>query len=53
MGWFLFYLVVVPFILMNLTAYRKESRQADEELQTLLKENNELLKKILASTDTR
>lgn len=53
MGWFLFYLVVVPFFLMNLTAYRKERRQADEELRTLLKENNDLLKKVLTSTNTR
>jgi hypothetical protein len=53
MGWFLFFLVVVPFGLMNITAYRKERRQSDEELRALLEENNDLLKKVLASTNTR
>ncbi len=53
MGWLLFYLVVVPFALMNITAYRKERRQANEELQALLKENNELLKEFLHSANTR
>jgi len=38
----------VPFVLINITAYRKESRKADEELQALLKENNDLLKELLA-----
>ncbi len=50
MGWLLFYLVVVPFALMNFTAYRKEHRKANEELQALLKENNDLLKEMLTST---
>ena len=53
MGWILFYLVVIPFALMNVTAYRKERRKANEELQALLKENNDLLKELLASTKTR
>jgi len=53
MGWILFYLVVIPFALMNGTAYRKERRKANEELQALLKENNDLLKELLASTKTR
>lgn len=48
LGSFLFFLVVVPFILMNITAYRKERRKADEEFKMLLKENNDLLKELLA-----
>ncbi|HKJ38008.1 MAG TPA: hypothetical protein VJ972_04485 [Anaerolineales bacterium] len=49
MGWFLFFLIAVPFALMNVTAYRKERRKADEELQALLRENNDLLKEFLYS----
>jgi len=30
------------------TAYRKERKKADEELQILLKEHNDLLKELLA-----
>lgn len=47
-SFFLFYFLVVPFVLMNMTAYRKERRKADEDLQALLKENNNLLKELLA-----
>ena len=43
-----FALIVVPFLLMNITAYRKERKKADEELQALLKEQNSLLKELLA-----
>jgi hypothetical protein len=39
---------VVQFVLINITAYRKERKQADEDLQALLKENNNLLKELLA-----
>lgn len=52
MGWFLFFLVVVPFALMNITGYRRERREADEKLVALLNENNELLKKVLDSVHT-
>jgi hypothetical protein len=38
MGWFLFLFFAVPFALMNDTAFRKEPRQADAELQVFLKE---------------
>jgi pilus assembly protein TadC len=44
----LFFFLVVPFILINITAYRKERRKADEDLQALLKENNNLLRELLA-----
>lgn len=47
LSFFLFFFLVVPFILMNITAYRKERKQADEDLQVLLKENNNLLKELL------
>jgi preprotein translocase subunit YajC len=47
-GFFLFFFLVVPFVLMNFTAYRKERKTADEELLVLLKENNDLLKELLA-----
>lgn len=33
---------------MNITAYRKEREKADEELQAILRENNALLKELLA-----
>lgn len=49
-SFFLFFFLVVPFVLMNVTAYRKERKKADENLQALLKENNELLKELLAKT---
>lgn len=48
-SFFLFFFLVVPFVLMNITAYRKERRRADEDLQALLKENNHLLKELLAN----
>jgi len=44
---FLFFFVVVPFGLINFIAYRKERKKADEELQALLRENNDLLKELL------
>lgn len=47
-SFFLFFFLVVPFVLMNLTAYRKERKKADEEFQALLKETNGLLKDLLA-----
>ena len=51
MGWFLFFLIAVPFALMNITVYRKERRKVDEELQVLLRENNDLLKEFLHSVN--
>ena len=47
-SFFLFFLLVVPFVLMNVTAYRKERKKADEDLQALLSETNGLLKDFLA-----
>ena len=44
----LFFFLVVPFILKNITVYHKERKKADEDLQVLLKENNNLLKELLA-----
>jgi len=44
----MFFFLVVPFWLMNITAYRKERKKADEELQAILRENNDLLKELLA-----
>jgi cbb3-type cytochrome oxidase subunit 3 len=49
LSFFLFYFLVVPFLLMNITAYRKERKKADEELHELLRENNNLLKELLAT----
>jgi len=48
LSFFLFFFVVVPFVLINFRAYIKERRKTDEDLQELLRENNELLKQILA-----
>ena len=50
-SFFLFFFLVVPFVLMNLTNYRKERRKADEDLQALLRENDDLLKELLAKMD--
>jgi hypothetical protein len=50
-SFFLFFFLVVPFVLMNITAYRKERKKADEELQAILRENNSLLKELLAKKD--
>jgi hypothetical protein len=47
-SFFLFFFLVVPFVLMNITAYRKERKKADEDLQMLLKVNNDLLEELLA-----
>ena len=47
-SFFLFFFLVVPFWLMNITVYRKERKKADEVLQVLLRENNDLLKELLA-----
>jgi cbb3-type cytochrome oxidase subunit 3 len=44
LSFFLFFFLVVPFVLINITAYRKERKKADEELQALLRETNDLLK---------
>jgi hypothetical protein len=48
LSFFLFFFLVVPFMLMNITGYRKERKQADEELRSLLREYNNLLKEFLA-----
>jgi hypothetical protein len=50
LNFFLFFFVVIPFALMNITAYRKERKKADQELQALLQENNSLLRELLAAT---
>jgi cbb3-type cytochrome oxidase subunit 3 len=50
-SFFLFFFLVVPFLLMNITAYRKERRKADEELQAILRENHSLLKELLTKDD--
>ena len=47
LSFFLFFFLVVPFVLINITAYRKERRDSDEEIQALLKENNRLLEELL------
>ena len=49
-SFFLFFLVVVPFVLMNFTAYSKYRRKADEELQALLRETNNLLRELIDRT---
>jgi hypothetical protein len=46
-SFFLFFFHVVSFALMNITAYRKERRKADEDLQSLLTEKNNLLSELL------
>jgi hypothetical protein len=50
LSFFLFFFLVVPFVLINVTAYRKERNKADEELQALLKEHNTLLQELLKKT---
>jgi hypothetical protein len=50
LSFFLFFFIVAPFILINMTAYIKDRRKADEELQALLRENNNLLKEIIEKT---
>ena len=50
LSFFLFFFIVVPFILINMTAYIKDRRKADEELQTLLRENNNLLRELIEKT---
>ena len=47
LSFILFFFVLVPFVLMNIMAYRKERKKADEELKEVLKENNKLLKEFL------
>jgi cbb3-type cytochrome oxidase subunit 3 len=47
LSFILFFFVLVPFVLMNISAYRKERKKADEELKELLEENNKLLKEFL------
>ena len=48
LSFFLFFFLVVPFVLMNMTNYRKERKKADEDLRALFKENNDLLKELIA-----
>lgn len=50
-SFFLFFLVFVPFVLINATAYIKDRRKADEEMQKLLGETNSLLRQILEKTN--
>jgi cbb3-type cytochrome oxidase subunit 3 len=50
LSFILFFFLVVPFVLINITAYRKERKKANEELQALLIENNNLLRELLADT---
>ena len=50
LSFILLFFLVVPFLLINITAYRKERKKADEELQALLRENNNLLKELLVET---
>ncbi|HLO32160.1 MAG TPA: hypothetical protein VK249_23630 [Anaerolineales bacterium] len=50
LSFFLFFFLVVPIVLINITEYRKERRKADKELQALLRENNDLLKELLAKS---
>ena len=50
LSFFLFFFVVVPFVLINMTNYIKERRQADENLQVLLRESNDLLRKLIAKS---
>ena len=50
LSFFLFFFLVVPFVLINITAYRKERKKADEELQALLRETNDLLKELIANS---
>jgi hypothetical protein len=40
--------VAMPFLLINITAYRKQRKKTDEELQALLPENHTLLQELLA-----
>jgi hypothetical protein len=47
LSFILFFLILVPFVWMNIAAYRKERKQADEALTERLKENNKLLKEFL------
>ena len=47
LSFILFFFVLVPFVLMNISAYRKERKKADEELKELLEESNKLLKEFL------
>ena len=47
----LFFFLAVLFALMNIMAYRKERKKADEELQALLRENNKLLKEFVEKTN--
>ena len=50
LSFFLLFFVVVPFVLINFTAYIKDRRKADEEFQRLLRENNTLLREPLERT---
>jgi len=51
LSFLLFFFLIVPFALMNIMAYRRERKKADEELQALLRENNKLLKESFEKTN--
>jgi preprotein translocase subunit YajC len=51
LSFLLFFFLVVLFALMNIMAYRRERKKADEELQALLRENNKLLKESFEKTN--
>ena len=51
LSFLLFFFLVVPFALMNIMAYRRERKKADEELQALLREDNKLLKESFEKTN--
>ena len=51
LSFLLFFFLVVLFALMNIIAYRRERKKADEELQVLLRENNKLLKESFEKTN--
>ena len=51
-SFFVFFFLVVPFVLMNMTTYRRERRKADEDLQALWRENNTLLKELMVKKNS-
>jgi preprotein translocase subunit YajC len=52
LSFFLFFFLIVPFALMNIMAYRRERKKADEALRALLRENNKLLKEFFEKTNS-